>query len=89
MNFTMSGDNNNNGLQIATTKDVGAQYQQQFKVKTSNTIQFMRQTSLTKIGGLLNSMNKNRQLQSQLSNSGEREYSQVLNIAYEYMEKVP
>lgn len=42
-----------------------------FKVKTSNTIQFMRQTSLTKIGGLLNSMNKNRQLQSQLSNPGE------------------
>lgn len=47
------------------------QHQQPFKVKTSNTIQFMRQTSLTKIGGLLNSMNKNRQMQSQLSNPGE------------------
>lgn len=46
--------------------------QQPFKVKKSNTIQFMRQTSLTKIGGLLNSaMNKNRTLQSQLSNPGE------------------
>lgn len=61
----------NNGLQIAQSKDVNPQLQQQFKVKTSNTIQFMRQTSLTKIGGLLNSMNKNRQLQSQLSNPGE------------------
>lgn len=46
---------------------------QPFKLKTSNTIQFMRQTSLTKIGGLLNSMNKNRQLQSQLSHPGERD----------------
>lgn len=56
-------------MQQFSPKDVPQQ--PPFKVKT-NTIQFMRQTSLTKIGGLFNSSNKNRQLQSQLSNPGEK-----------------
>lgn len=62
----------NNGLQMNSANGHVQPHPQQFKVKTSNTIQFMRQTSLTKIGGLLNSaMNKNKQLQSQLSQPGE------------------
>lgn len=58
-------------MQMNQPPSPGKDSTQPFKVKTSNTIQFMRQTSLTKIGGLLNSMNKNRQLQSQFSNPGE------------------
>lgn len=67
---------NSSSFQMSSTasKDGGGGPHQppspQFKVKTSNTIQFMRQTSLTKIGGLLNSMNKKDKLQRELSNPG-------------------